>query len=97
MAWEKTTQTDPRPSSDMLVHPFYLLIPPKVLLHHCLSSLKAENFKKKKQILKHYKCLLFIKKSLTTVIHFELLSEKLKSIHCGRKIFKKGCVNYTVL
>lgn len=48
----KKHRRDPRQSSGMLVHPFYLLIPPNVLLCHFFleSGLKAEIFKKQKQI-----------------------------------------------
>lgn len=64
----KTHKTDPRQSSGMLVHPFYLLIPPNVLLCHCFlgSGLKTEILKEQKQVLKNYKCHLSIKKSLMT-------------------------------
>lgn len=84
----KKHRRDPRQSSGMLVHPFYLLIPPNVLLYHFFleSGLKAEIFKKQKQILKNYKCLLSITKSLTTVIYFELLLGKPNSIHLDRKM-----------
>lgn len=90
MNWcrKEKTQKRPKASSGMLVHPFYLLI---LQMYYCTTSflesgLKAEIFKKQKQILKNYKCLLSITKSLTTVILFELLLGKPNSIHLDRKM-----------
>lgn len=63
----KKHRTDPRQSSSTLVHPFYLLIPPNVLVCHCFlgSGLKAEIFKKQKQILKNY----------TSSIHYKVTDD----------------------
>lgn len=89
----KKHRTDPRQSSGMLVYPFYLLILPNVLLCHCFlgSGLKAEIFKKQKQILKHYKCLLSITKSLTTVFWAFIRKAKIQKLK--QKSLNKDSIN----
>lgn len=83
MAQERKTQNRPKAKLWHISTSFLFINSSKCITVLCFlgSSLKAKSFKKQKQILKNYKSLLFMKKSLTIVTYFELLSEKLKSIN----------------